>query len=249
MYYMSHACDMTWKCMLTSACGSCITCVTCITWITCIFKTHVIHEPFAGLRVCMYVCICICTCIYDTDVQGWALLQVCWLGMYSRSHLGWHFGMLFQSSKLKARTSLFTETWQKRRSSFEVWAFENVTPSGIGCTHILQICWHVWKPLVCISVVIDLLAVWRHNKPKTKKPKTRNKENKAGLSPNTLPEEYLGHNLDEHCLEDTGVTWCLSYIRGGTIPWVLSFLLVGRLDCWDLHASPQTMSLWAILTP
>jgi len=47
---------------------------------------------------------------------------------------GWHFRMLFQSSKLKARTSLFTETWQKRRSSLELWAFENVTPSGIGCT-------------------------------------------------------------------------------------------------------------------
>jgi len=34
--------------------------------------------------------------------------------------------MLFQSSKLKARTSVFTETWQKRRSSFELCAFENV---------------------------------------------------------------------------------------------------------------------------
>ena len=51
--------------------------------------------------------------------------------IYSRSHLGWHFRMLFQSSKLKARTSLFTETWQKRRSSFELWTLENVTPSGI----------------------------------------------------------------------------------------------------------------------
>jgi len=29
-------------------------------------------------------------------------------------NLGWHFRMLFQSSKLKARRSLFTETWQKR---------------------------------------------------------------------------------------------------------------------------------------
>jgi len=46
--------------------------------------------------------------------------------------LGLHFRMLFQSSKLKARTSLFTETWQKRRSSFELRAFENVTPSGIS---------------------------------------------------------------------------------------------------------------------
>jgi hypothetical protein len=54
--------------------------------------------------------------------------------MYSQSRLGWHFRMLFQSSKLKAQTSLFTETWQKRVSSFELWGFENDTPSGIGCT-------------------------------------------------------------------------------------------------------------------
>ena len=59
--------------------------------------------------------------------------------MYSRSHLGWHFRMPFQSSKLKARTSLFTETWQKRCSSFELWAFENVTPSGIGCTRHVHV--------------------------------------------------------------------------------------------------------------
>ena len=124
------------------------------------------------------VCVCVCTCAYvyvhvymTQTYRGEPSCRS--VGMYSRSHLGLHFGMLFQSSKLKARTSLFSETWQKRRSSFEVWAFENVTPSGIGCTHILQICWHVWKPLVCISVVIDLLAVWRHNKPKTKKPKTK----------------------------------------------------------------------------
>ena len=42
--------------------------------------------------------------------------------MYSQSHVGWHFRMLFQSSKLAARRSLFTETWQKRRWSFELWA-------------------------------------------------------------------------------------------------------------------------------
>ena len=39
-----------------------------------------------------------------------------------------------QRSKLKSRTSLFTETWQKRCSSFEFWSFENDTPSGIVCT-------------------------------------------------------------------------------------------------------------------
>ena len=45
------------------------------------------------------------------------------------------FAKLFQSSKLKVRTSIFTETWQQRGSSFELWnRIENVTPSGIGCT-------------------------------------------------------------------------------------------------------------------
>jgi len=48
------------------------------------------------------------------------------------SNLGWHFRMLFQNSKLKARTSIFTATWQEIVSSFDLWAFENVTSSGIG---------------------------------------------------------------------------------------------------------------------
>jgi len=59
---------------------------------------------------------------------------------YSQSHLEWHFRLLLQNSKLKAQssklkapTSPITDTWQKRRSSFELWAFENVTPRGIGC--------------------------------------------------------------------------------------------------------------------
>jgi hypothetical protein len=54
-------------------------------------------------------------------------------------NLGWHFRMLFQSSRLKARTSLFTETWQKGPSSFELLAFENATPSGIGCFKVSKI--------------------------------------------------------------------------------------------------------------
>ena len=30
-----------------------------------------------------------------------------------------------------------------------------------------------------------------------------------------LPEEYLSHNFDEYCLEDTRLIWCLSYPSGG----------------------------------
>ena len=47
--------------------------------------------------------------------------------MYSQSHLKRHFRKLFQRSKLKAWTSLFTETWQKRRSSFELWALKQLS--------------------------------------------------------------------------------------------------------------------------
>ena len=40
---------------------------------------------------------------------------------YSQSHLGWHF----ESSKLKARTSLLAHFGEKRRSSFELWALKH----------------------------------------------------------------------------------------------------------------------------
>jgi len=74
---------------------------------------------------------------------------------YSQSYLGWHFGMPLQSSKLKARTSLFTETWQKRPSSFELWAFENDTPSGIGCNMTLSC--HVF---ISYTYEQDMACVW-----------------------------------------------------------------------------------------
>jgi len=56
--------------------------------------------------------------------------------------------MLFQSSKLKARKSLFTETWQKRRSSFQkchpkwdwlYFQFQLNAEVGGGMVHRLQI--------------------------------------------------------------------------------------------------------------
>ena len=103
---------------------------------------------FEGLFSCKQVSFHICGSLYT----------------YSQSHLRWHFRTLFQSSQLKVRTSLFTETWQKRRSSFELWAFENVIPSGIVCTctdNVNAICYpyiHVmqmskWLFAVCCSVL------------------------------------------------------------------------------------------------
>jgi len=46
---------------------------------------------------------------------------------YSQSYMGWPFRKLSPSSKLKARTSLCTETWQKRRSSLELWALKQLS--------------------------------------------------------------------------------------------------------------------------
>jgi len=55
-------------------------------------------------------------------------------GEIFRSHLGWHFRMLFQSSKLKARTSLLPRFSEKRRSRFELWALKELSkmPSHVG---------------------------------------------------------------------------------------------------------------------
>ena len=70
----------------------------------------------------------------------------------------------------KVRTSLFTETWEKKLSSFEFWTFENVTQSGmrvqglpletaqevvtILCTrvHTMTSVWHQY--------VISMTSVW-----------------------------------------------------------------------------------------
>jgi len=49
-----------------------------------------------------------------------------------------------------------------------------------------------------------------------------------------IAKEYLSHNLDEHCLEDTRLAWSLSYPSGGgTILWELRFLVDRKFDCED----------------
>ena len=63
------------------------------------------------------MCICMSTCKYMyTYVYIYTHMNV-----YTAYPIwGDVFKKIFQSSKLEARTSLFTETWQKRRSSFEL---------------------------------------------------------------------------------------------------------------------------------
>jgi len=47
-----------------------------------------------------------------------------------------------------------------------------------------------------------------------------------GFAKGALPEEYLSHNFDERCSEDTRLIWCLSYPSGGAP------LIPGRYVSW-----------------
>jgi len=81
-------------------------------------------------------------CCFEVDIRIRIYTNKRWIKQNTNEYgtanptLGWHFRKLFQSSKLKARTSVFTETWQKRRSSFELWAFQNVTLSEMAVKNV-----------------------------------------------------------------------------------------------------------------
>jgi len=96
--------------------------------------------------------------------------------------------------------------------SFET-AFENVTPSGIGCTvskqnsHVrgpLRECRSIRSgasglpyyctPLVCVSDVIDSLTMWRYNKPKNQKTVCN------GFTPLFVPNQYVIQGMGERRL-------------------------------------------------
>ena len=79
--------------------------------------------------------------------DNWQWIQKC-----KPIPLGATFWNAVSSSKLEARTSLFTETWQKRCSSFELWAFENETPSRIDCTFI--------SFMDCILSIVRFIMYW-----------------------------------------------------------------------------------------
>jgi len=54
-----------------------------------------------------------------------------------------------------------------------------------------------------------------------------------GLLPNfALPEEYLSHNLSEHCLEDIWAVWCLTY------PYIIVYSFLVDNLCRDLFDPP-----------
>jgi len=87
--------------------------------------------------------------LHDIIIQ----MQHCWLQsrrhqevtVYSQSHGGWHL------RKLKDQSSNVSFHWNVAKETFELWAlsfdkaFENDTPSVIGCACVCQcVCVHVW---------------------------------------------------------------------------------------------------------
>ena len=76
--------------------------------------------------------------------------------IYSQSHLGWHFRKLkAQSSNVSFATFQWKETFELWALSFET-AFENVTPSGIGCICCTCTCmlWVSMCVRMCICVCV-----------------------------------------------------------------------------------------------
>ena len=72
---------------------------------------------------------------------------------------------IFESAKLKARTSLLPHFSEKRRWSFELWAFENVTPSGIGCTYTDEMCMNCTYRIYSLIYyrVVDEMVVYTYS--------------------------------------------------------------------------------------
>jgi len=67
-----------------------------------------------------------CVCLISVLLM-YFMFYSCFNFMYSRSHLGWNFWMLFQSAKLKARMPPLPRFSEKRRSSFELWALKELS--------------------------------------------------------------------------------------------------------------------------
>jgi len=68
-------------------------------------------------------------------------------------------------------------------------------------------------PRVCVPDVIGALAVWWHN---NKGKKICCQDGCFMVRQRRIAEEYFSHNFDEHYLEDTRLTWYLSYPHGGS---------------------------------
>jgi len=111
--------------------------VCCILWIT----------YMAGIS-------CVAECDMHSHIHNMSFI------IYSRSRLGWHFRMLFQSSKLKARTSLLPRFSEKRRSSSELWALKQHSKMSpqVG----LAVLWMIYYECVNVYYEWHITNAWMY---------------------------------------------------------------------------------------
>jgi len=89
-----------------------------------------------SLSLSIYMSRLAAECRADNAESCWWVVSLS-LSIYSQSHLGWHF------RKLKAQSSNVSFAMFQWKDMFELWAlsfetaFENVTPSGIGCIWVV----------------------------------------------------------------------------------------------------------------
>ena len=143
--YVHSTCTLTQYTYVYYTC----TCALCIHMYS--IRMYVIHVTQYTYVCNTYDSIHICTLYMYTDS-----IQISMWCMYSQSHLGCHF----ESSKLKAQTSLLPRFSEKRRSSFELWALKQHSKMSpqvglavpVHCTHVQYTCtptlytckWYMW---------------------------------------------------------------------------------------------------------
>jgi len=116
----------------------------CLYWCTSMSPVHLDAHIYIYMdtRLCLYGCTCMSPVHLDAHIYIYMDVHVClhlYITQVQPIPLGvLHFRMLFQSSKRKARTSHFTETWQKRRSSFEL---SKMSPQvGLAVSDVVWCC-------------------------------------------------------------------------------------------------------------
>ena len=100
-------------------------------------------------------CVCMEAHMWASCRYTYAWVSFEWASCrYNQSQVGWHFRKLFQSWKLRARTSLLPRFSEKRRSSFELWALKELSKIS---SH-LGLAVDVWMSYVWMS--LDYMKLW-----------------------------------------------------------------------------------------
>ena len=120
------------------------------------------HLCFVLSLVCLYICVCECLLPNNNHRKKYQKNTNCRSAFEpGASGLPYHCASICVRSCCNWRASSVDSKPKKKRKKAK-------GSSRASACRLPYYC----APLVCISVVIELLAVWRHNKPKTKNQKS-----------------------------------------------------------------------------